>query len=123
MLTLVPVLLAAWWLVRLQVGLWRRSAWRDAGGSIRAVAGLLGAPVRPAWMGWRVQGDGVRVVWAGGWRGPVTRILGRSEGRATVWVARRWLDADAVARALAAQRAGRAPDPDPAESGSPDDPR
>jgi len=72
--TLIPVLLAAVWLVRLASHLWRARIVERAGDEIARVASALGGQVRPRFAGFAVVAPDVSVVWRGGLGGLVTRV-------------------------------------------------
>ena len=50
--TVIPVLLAMWWVLKLQGHLWRRTVWRGAGMGVRRVGEFpvsdIGLPELPA---------------------------------------------------------------------------
>lgn len=73
-LTLVPVLLLAWWLVRGTSHLWRARVADEAGVDIASVASALGGRVTPRFAGFAVVAPGVRVDWRGGLAGLATRV-------------------------------------------------
>ena len=80
----LPILVAAWWILRGQAWLWRRWIWQEAGGTIRQTAEALGGTVVPLATGWRVEASGRRIDWVGGVRGVRTVVDGETrEGLAT----------------------------------------
>ena len=74
LVTGLPILLLAYWLLRIQGALWRSLVWREASTALRELAGALSGSVQPTWMGWRVVAQGVSVDLRGGLRGPHTRL-------------------------------------------------
>jgi hypothetical protein len=101
--TVIPVLLAAWWIARVQGALWRRTLWARLGRELRALQAELGGTLRARGAGYELRGaapSGRAIVrWRGGlWPRTAIRV-----GAARV-VHPGWLDAAAVRAAL------RAPD-------------
>jgi hypothetical protein len=94
--TLIPVLLAMWWVLKLQGYLWRRTVWAAIGRDARRLETELGARLSYRWTGYQLAGEGWRVRWVGGLRGETTAVrtadgLQRMPG---------FLDADAVQQVL-----------------------
>lgn len=96
LLTALPILLGAIWLVVGQLRLWRMWLWRVAGTEIRAVAVRWRLPVQRRWAGWCIESPRRGVVWAGGIRGTSTTI--RLVEHVETYPG--FLDADSVERAL-----------------------
>ena len=72
--TVIPVLLAMWWVLKLQGHLWRRTIWTRVGADVRRLEAELGGQVSYRWTGYQLAGDGWRVRWVGGLGGENTVI-------------------------------------------------
>lgn len=82
----LPMLVLAYWLVVWVGDLWRVRAWTAAGAEVSCLAGLLGAPVRPVYGGWRVGTAAAYVDYTGGIHGPRTGIAWvRSDATVLEW--------------------------------------
>ncbi len=82
-LTLLPIWLGAFWIVRGASALWRLRVEHEAYAEIRTVAEAWGTTPRPCWNGWRAEDGARRLTWAGGLGGLVTEArIGRQRLRA-----------------------------------------
>lgn len=84
LLTAVPVVLGAVWLLLGLGALQRRVVWMSISEGAPALAHSLGGELRPRWLGYRLQAAQVCVDWTCGLRGERTRVRSgnRSETRA-----------------------------------------
>ncbi len=94
--TLIPVLLAMWWVLKVQGYLWRRTVWAAISKDARRLEAQLGGRLSYRWTGYQLQGNGWRVRWSGGLGGETTAVrtvdgLARTSG---FW------DADAIHNVL-----------------------
>ncbi len=94
--TLIPVLLAMWWVLKLQGYLWRRTVWTAIGQDARRLEAELGARLSYRWTGYQLAGDGWRVRWAGGLRGETTAVQTADRDERVPGL----LDADAIHQVL-----------------------
>lgn len=100
LLTGIPVLLGAWWLVIATGALWRRTVWRQVGAEVREIASRWRVSPTATWTGFRVAQGENEVIWHGGLGGSRTVLRHAGSRR----VETRWLDADAVERGLGMER-------------------
>ena len=92
-LTSVPMVVLGAWCLYGPILLWRRQAWEQSGGEMRALAARWNGEVTPWWGGWRVRTRERQVRWTGGLSGPRTAVLA---GSAQVHTAEGWLTADQI---------------------------
>jgi hypothetical protein len=92
-LTSVPMVVLGAWCVYGPILLWRRQAWEESGGEMRAVAARWQGELSPWLGGWRVRAADRQVRWAGGLSGPRTVVI---VGSVTLHADEGWLTADQV---------------------------
>lgn len=97
--TVIPVLLALWWVLKGQGALWRRSVWSAVGTDAHALCEEHQGRLRVRWTGYELRAEGVRVRWYGGLSGRRTFIRD-ARGRRRL---SGWLDANAVRQQLSAR--------------------
>ncbi|MFT6144269.1 MAG: hypothetical protein ACJATT_004059 [Myxococcota bacterium] len=94
--TLIPVLLAMWWVLKLQGMLWRRTVWAAVGVDARLLEAELGVCLSYRWTGYQLAGEGWRVRWVGGLRGETTSVKVSGDNERVSG----FLDADAIRKAV-----------------------
>lgn len=96
LVTFIPVLLAMWWVLKIQGYLWRRTIWAAVGCDARRLQAELGATLTCRWTGYQLAGEGWRVRWLGGLRGENTCVRIQESRQRVDGL----LDADAIHAAL-----------------------
>lgn len=83
LLTALPIVLVAAWLLIALGTLQRRAVWTAVAESAALLREEIGGELRPRWAGVRLQSDDLRIDWVSGLRGTWTRVqIGRRTRRA-----------------------------------------